>query len=214
VEITGSIAIEKYFDLLMFVMSILVISSVLPGSFLKNAAIYKIVAVSASVFLILAILLGPWIWRQFFSHKPRHGWFEKIAARLDSFIETSLWLRKPAKVLPVLMLSIVIWLIMGLTNSLLFTSLGLSLHWQAAGLVMILVYFGVLPALMPGNLGPFTYFAQLALLPFSVESSTALAFAVILYVLVNLPVLLIACVLILIPKNYSSRVNNTNRTIS
>jgi uncharacterized membrane protein YbhN (UPF0104 family) len=98
------------------------------------------------------------------------------------------------------MLSIVIWLIMGLTNGLLFTSLGLSLHWQAAGLVMILVYFGVLPALMPGNLGPFTYFAQLALLPFSVESSKVLAFAVILYVLVNLPVLLIAGVLLLIPK--------------
>ncbi len=103
---------------------------------------------------------------------------------------------------------------MGLTNELLFTSLGLSLDWQAAGLVMILVYFGVLPALMPGNIGPFTFFAQLALLPFSVEASTALAFAVILYVLVNLPMLIIGGILLLIPKTNSQRVHNTNSTIS
>jgi uncharacterized membrane protein YbhN (UPF0104 family) len=133
---------------------------------------------------------------------------------LDGFIKASLWLRKPAKVSPVILLSICIWLIMGLTNGLLFASLGLSLHWQAAGLVMILVYFGVLPALMPGNIGPFTYFAQLALLPFSVEASTALAFAVILYVMVNLPMLLIAVILLLIPKINSQRMNNTNNTRS
>ena len=103
-----------------------------------------------------------------------------------------MWLRHPGKFFSVVSLSMVIWLVMGVTNWLLFKSLGLSLGWQAAGLVVVLVYVGVLPALMPGNLGPFTYFAQLALLPFAVESSTALAFAVILYVVVNLPVLLLA----------------------
>ena len=214
VEITGSIAIEKYLDLLMFVLSMLVVSAALPDIVMNDVAIYQTVAITVSLLLIVAILVGPWIWRRFFANQHRHGWYEKIATRLDGFIEASLWLRKPAKIFPVIFLSIFIWLVMGLTNELLFTSLGLSLDWQAAGLVMILVYFGVLPALMPGNIGPFTYFAQLALLPFSVEASTALAFAVILYVLVNLPMLLIAGILLLIPKINSQRVHNITSTIS
>ena len=214
VEFTSSIAIEKYMDLLMFVVSMLVVSTALPDIVLKDVAIYQIAAITASLLLILVILVGPWIWQKFFANQIRSNWYEKIAARLDGFIKASLWLRKPAKVSPVILLSICIWLIMGLTNGLLFASLGLSLHWQAAGLVMILVYFGVLPALMPGNIGPFTYFAQLALLPFSVEASTALAFAVILYVMVNLPMLLIAGILLLIPKINSQRMHNTNNTRS
>ena len=66
--------------------------------------------------------------------------------------------------------------------------------------MLIFVYIGVLPALMPGNIGPFTYFAQLALLPFAVELSSAVAFAVLLYVIVNLPPLIIAGVMLLAPK--------------
>lgn len=213
-EITGSIAIEKYMDLLMFVVTMLVVSAALPDIILKDGAIYQKVAIAASLLFFVAILVGPWIWRKFFAPQHRHGLNKKIASRLDGIIKASLWLRKPAKVFPVILLSIFIWLMMGLTNGLLFASLGLSLQWQAAGLVMILVYFGVLPALMPGNIGPFTYFAQLALLPFAVEASTAFAFAVILYVMVNLPMLLIAGILLLIPKIKSQRVHNTNNTIS
>jgi len=67
-------------------------------------------------------------------------------------------------------------------------------------LVLIFVYIGVLPALMPGNIGPFTYFAQLALLPFAVEMTSAVAFGVLLYGIVNLPPLLIAGVMLLNPK--------------
>jgi len=210
VEISGSIAIEKYVDLLMFVVATLAVSATLPEHLVKNAVFYQKVAITVSLILAFIILLGPWAWGKFFANRQWQGFLEKIAVRMNGFISASLWLRKPQKIFPVIFLSVLIWVIMGLTNKLLFTSLGLSLNWQAAGLVMILVYFGVLPALMPGNLGPFTYFAQLALLPFKVESSTGLAFAVILYGLVNIPILVIAGFLLMIPKIKSKRTGASN----
>ena len=86
---------------------------------------------------------------------------------------------------------------MALTNLLLFRALNIHPGWQASGLVIVLVYIGVLPALMPGNIGPFTYFAQLALIPFGIGTSTALAFAVLLYGIVTIPPLFIAGVMLL-----------------
>jgi predicted anti-sigma-YlaC factor YlaD len=90
---------------------------------------------------------------------------------------------------------------MALTNRLVFQTLALDLGWDAAILVLILVYLGILPALMPGNVGPFTYFAQLALLPFAVNNNLAVAFAVILFVIVTIPPLLISGILMLLPLN-------------
>ena len=190
VEHAGAIALEKYLDLVMFVVSLLIVSTTLPDVVSRKIGAYQNLVVIASILLLIAILLGPWTWKRIFSRSMQGGWFGKLFARVNTFIEASMWLRHPGKFLSVVSMSMMIWLVMGVTNWLLFKSLGLSLGWQAAGLVVVLVYVGVLPALMPGNLGPFTYFAQLALLPFAVESSAALAFAVILYAVVNLPVLL------------------------
>jgi hypothetical protein len=79
---------------------------------------------------------------------------------------------------------------MWLTNLMLFTSLGLPLGATAGGLVLVLVYIGLLPALMPGNIGPFYFFASLALVPFGILHETAITYAILLHALVTLPPLL------------------------
>jgi hypothetical protein len=79
---------------------------------------------------------------------------------------------------------------MCLTNIILFKSLSIPLGGTAAGLVLIFVYIGVLPALMPGNIGPFYYFARLALLPFGILRDQAFVYAVVLHAIVTLPPLL------------------------
>jgi uncharacterized membrane protein YbhN (UPF0104 family) len=192
VEITGTIALEKYLDLLLFVMTLLAVSSALPDITQRYLGPYQHWIVLSSLALLFVILLGPWLWRRVFEKIAWKGWMNRVANRLDTFVSASLWLRNPLKITGLILGSIVIWVVMGLTNWLLFRSLGLSLGWQAALTVLVLVYVGVLPALMPGNLGPFTYFAQLALLPFAVETSAAFAFAVLLYAIVNLPPLFLA----------------------
>jgi uncharacterized membrane protein YbhN (UPF0104 family) len=68
--------------------------------------------------------------------------------------------------------------------------MGIPLGGTAAGLVLVLVYIGLIPALMPGNLGPFYFFASFALLPFGTDRDQAVTYAVILHAIVTLPALL------------------------
>jgi hypothetical protein len=87
---------------------------------------------------------------------------------------------------------------MWLTNLLVFKSLGLPLGLTAAGLVLILVYIGLIPALMPGNIGPFYFFARQAVMPFGILTDEAILFAVVLHAIVTLPALLAGLIGLLI----------------
>jgi hypothetical protein len=80
----------------------------------------------------------------------------------------------------------------------LFKSLKLPLGGTAAGLVLILVYVGLLPALMPGNIGPFYFFASLAVSPFGIIHDQAFVFAVVLHAIVTLPPLLCGAIGLLV----------------
>ena len=98
-----------------------------------------------------------------------------------------------------------IWGLMWSTNLLLFKSLGLYLGGTAGGLVLVLVYIGLFPALMPGNIGPFYFFARLALLPIGIIQDQAVVFAVLLHAIVTLPPLLGGAVGLLIPHQQAAR---------
>lgn len=205
VEITATIAIEKYLDLLVLVLLMLAMATNLQA--LARAALGDLypLLISLSILLLLAVLLGPTLWRRFFPGESKTPWLAKVQHKLDQFLQASRWLRDPRKLLPSLGITVLIWAVMTLTNRLVFQSLAIDLGWDAAFLVLILVYIGVLPALMPGNLGPFTFFAQLALIPFGVSDELAVAFAIILYVIVTLPPLLISALLLLLPKHFKPK---------
>ncbi|PKO05996.1 MAG: hypothetical protein CVU41_09405 [Chloroflexi bacterium HGW-Chloroflexi-3] len=207
VEITATIAIEKYLDLLFLVLLMLAMSTNLPPLVLETmGSLYPLLIVITTL-LLLVVLLGPTFWRRWFPGESQAPRWAKVQRKLDQFLQASLWLRDPRKLLPSLGITLLIWAVMVLTNRLVFQSLAIDLGWDAAILVLILVYLGVLPALMPGNVGPFTYFAQLALIPFAVSQELAVAFAVILYVIVTLPPLLISGLLLLLPFNLKPRVS-------
>lgn len=199
VEITATIAIEKYLDLLFLVLLMLAMATNLPALALETMGSLYPLLIIMTILLLLAVLLGPTLWRRFFPGESKKPWLAKVQRKLDQFLQVSLWLRDPRKLLPSLGITLLIWVVMELTNRLVFQSLAIDLGWDAAVLVLILVYIGVLPALMPGNLGPFTFFAQLALIPYAVPNELAVAFAIILYVIVTLPPLLISGLLMLLP---------------
>jgi hypothetical protein len=101
-------------------------------------------------------------------------------------------LRSMRVVVPALALTGLVWLVMLATNLLVLRSLGLDADARAGGLVLALVYLGVAPALMPGNFGPFYFFAMLGLTPFGIPEAERGAFAVLLHALVTLPPLVLA----------------------
>jgi uncharacterized membrane protein YbhN (UPF0104 family) len=115
---------------------------------------------------------------------------KRVIDWVDRWVQASQWLRNPRKVYPAVLLTVLIWGVMWVTNLLLFKSLDLPLGGTAGGLVLILVYVGLLPALMPGNIGPFYFFARLAILPFGIINDQAFIYAVVLHAIVTLPPLL------------------------
>lgn len=207
-EITSTIVLEKYLDLIFLVFLMMGISTNLPPIALEKLGNLQPVVVMITILLVVLVLFGPILWLRYSTRFHFSGWLHKAQSKLDQFVRASLWLRDLSKLLPSLLVSLLIWLVMMLTNKLVFQSLSLSLGWDAAILVLVLIYIGVLPALMPGNVGPFTYFAQLALIPYAVSNDVALAFAVILYVIVTLPPLFISGVIMLLPAKLGLRINH------
>jgi glycosyltransferase 2 family protein len=187
-EIATTIVLEKYLDLMALMVFGLLVSYKISLDNLVNLGGWLLPLTGMlTMLLVVAILFGPAIWG-----KIRSGKFlpERLIDGLDRWVQASLWLRDPKKVFPAVLMTIFIWGVMWLTNLLLFKSLGLPLGGTAAGLVLILVYIGLIPALMPGNIGPFYFFARLAVLPFGIIHDQAFVFAVLLHFIVTLPALL------------------------
>ena len=187
-EIISTIALEKYLDLLALTVCGIFVSLQFSLDNILNLRAWLLPLASIlTVLLLVAILFGPSLWDKI---RERKVLPKRMVAWVDRWVQASQWLRSPRQVFPGVLLTILIWGVMWLTNLILFQSLALPLGGTAAGLVLILVYIGLLPALMPGNIGPFYFFARLALLPFGILHEQAFVFAVILHFIVTLPPLL------------------------
>jgi uncharacterized membrane protein YbhN (UPF0104 family) len=184
----STIILEKYLDLLALTVSCILVSLKLSLDNVLNLRGFLLpVTLLTTMILTLAVLCGPSLWEKI---RGRTRLPQGLVVWLDRWVQASRWLRNPAQLIPVVLLTGLIWGIMWLTNLLLFRSLGLHLSGIAGGLVLVLVYIGLLPALMPGNIGPFYFFASLALLPFGILHETAVSYAILLHALVTLPPLL------------------------
>jgi uncharacterized membrane protein YbhN (UPF0104 family) len=197
-EVASTIVLEKYLDLVALTICGIVISlKVSIDNLLNLRGVLLPLSMMLTVFLLLVILYGPRVWGKI---RTRSWIPDNIRAWLDRLVEVSQWLRKPQQVMPGIGLTILIWVVMWSTNLILFRSLGLSLGGMAAGLVLTLVYVGLFPALMPGNVGPFYFFTRLALSPFGINPEEAIIFAVVLHAIVMLPPLLAGGISLLVPQ--------------
>lgn len=195
-EAASTIVLEKYLDLLALTVCCIIVSLQISLDNVLNMRGYLLpITITATLLLLLAILFGPNLWEKIrecnFLSQPMVSW-------LNRWVMASQWLTNPKEMIPGLFLTIFIWLAMWVTNLLLFRSLGLSLGATAGGLVLVLVYIGLLPALMPGNIGPFYFFASLALLPFGILYNQAVSYAVLLHATVTFPPLLAGAIGLLI----------------
>jgi uncharacterized protein (TIRG00374 family) len=201
--VATTIVLEKYMDLVALTISGILISLKFSVDNLLNLRSLLIpLIVILTLFLVLVVSSGPQVWRKIRANRRVP---DRLRVWVDRLVEVSQWLKKPKQVMPGICLTALIWVMMWSTNLILFRSLGLSLGGIAAGLVLTLVYVGLFPALMPGNIGPFYFFASLALLPFGITHEPAVTFAIILHALVTLPPLLGGAVGIAIhsPRNTS-----------
>jgi uncharacterized membrane protein YbhN (UPF0104 family) len=195
-EIASTIVLEKYLDLLGLTACGIWISFNLSLENVLNVRGWLLpVTFFMTLVLVAAIFFGAAAWEKIRMGKVLPKW---SIDWVDKWVQSSGWLRNPRLIAAPILLTILIWVVMWLTNLLLFKSLGLQAGGTAAGLVLTLVYIGLFPALMPGNIGPFYFFARLALLPFGIIQNQAIMYAVILHAIVTLPALICGLVGLLV----------------
>ena len=194
-EVTAALALEKFLDLIAMTVIALGVSPYLPverALWVRTGLLP--LSLLAGVGLLGLISVGPALWGFIKTRIPgrSHPFVQKMIRLVDQLVTSSLWLRNPRLILPAVGFTLIIWLVMWVTNQLLFQGLGLELPMSAGGLVVVLIYIGVLPALMPGNVGPFYFFAQLGVAPFGTHPEDAIAFAILLHAIVTLTPLIAA----------------------
>jgi len=186
---TAAVMLEKILDLVALTTISLGISAYLPvdKAFWVRSWLLPL-SILSTIGLIVLIFIGPAIWSRFqsVSAKATHNWVKQLINLVDCFIQSSRWLRDPRRTFQYVLLTILIWLVMWSTNMFLFWVFKLQVPLTAGGLVLILAYIGVLPNLMPGNVGPFYFFVQLGMSPFGISQETGLAYTILLHAIITL----------------------------
>jgi uncharacterized protein (TIRG00374 family) len=200
-KIAGTIVIEKSLDLFALTAATLAVLPYLNA--VSNNAILKellfgcaLVLAFLIVFMLISFLFWPGI-RKWLKNRPQK-WISAVVEKGDQFIQSCSWLKDWKKVVPVIGLSLLIWGSMWLNNLPVFRSVHLSADPGLGLFILVLVYIGLVPALTPGTIAPFYFFAQLGLVTFNVPSDEALAFAILLHAVVTLPVLILGGISLLI----------------
>lgn len=188
-QITAAVLVEKFLDLIAMTVVALGVSAYLPvgKAFWVRNWLLPLSAL-ATAGLVFLVVLGPQLW---VNVRDRFGasswsWVRKITGWVDQLVDSSLWLRTPRRIFIATSLTLGIWAVMWATNQALFQGFSLQVPGVAAGLVLVLGYIGVLPNLMPGNVGPFYFFVQLAMQPFGISQAEGLAYTVVLHAMVTI----------------------------
>ncbi len=107
------------------------------------------------------------------------AWMDQLSSGLER-------LSRSGQFGKVLALTGLIWLVMLSTNIILLRALEMRVSAGAALLVLVAVHLGLIPAIMPGNVGPFYLAVEVGLAPFGYALGIAVVFAVLLHALVTL----------------------------
>lgn len=185
-HVAVTIFLEKAFDLVTLGILATWLAFYLPPGILR-----KLLPVAGVVFIVLVVFLfkgrewlsrlGAWL------ANLRIGKAQQMAKSILEFHFQSDFVRNRRGLMVTTLLTLLIWCVMWGTNIVLFPAFGISQNSIAGWLVLVLVYIGLLPAIMPGNIGPFYFFARLALQPFNVSAEKAVAFSIVLHALVTIP---------------------------
>lgn len=186
--VLGSVAIEKVLDVLVMLVLFLLLAPFAPLPEWARDSL------GVSAFLVLAgIVLLVLVGR---IREPLLNALERAevkvlgarAPRLTGFVrgllESLANLRERREALAVLGWTAVIWTLGSAVNHALFRAVGIDVPWSAAIFLMVVLQIGTRVPALPANLGVFHYLVILALGVYGVPESAALAYAILLHLIV------------------------------
>lgn len=203
-EVVSSIVMEMSLDVVALAGLVSFLLLALPGE-KGSVALEGILPRLALLILgLMALLIGLFkVWPKIYAYLAMRleGWLLSTLQALHRVASIWLdWVRHPGKMLSVMGITLLNWIIMWVTNLIIFRALDVPTGAVAAALVLALIMIGLMPAWTPGNMGPFYFFATLGLRPFGVPLELGMAFAVVLHAVVTLPVLILGGVILLVSR--------------
>lgn len=186
--VLGSVALEDVVDAVAMLALLLILAAFVPlPVWLRDS-----LAASAAVVLVALIVLtaAPRF------REPLLGLIARLESRLfghtsprlanfaRGILENLSNLTHRQRVFSVVFWTVSMWIVAGLVNQLLFIALDLQLPWSAMWFVMVALQLGTRVPALPANLGVFHYVVILALGVYGVNASAALAYAILLHLIV------------------------------
>jgi uncharacterized protein (TIRG00374 family) len=191
VFVLGTIMVEKIFDLLFLVVSIVIL---LPQVVFPNW-VSQPSELTAILLIVLMGIIGLMAWKKervsnliekispIFPAK----WRQWILRQLHNLLSSLECVRNWKQLLGIVAWSGIIWVLGFLTNILVFWSLNLPISFLPAIFLLVVLQVGVAVPSSPGRIGIFHYSTVLALSVFEIEKSPALSCGIILHLVVYLP---------------------------
>lgn len=178
----GSVVIERVLDSALIAVLSAALLVLLPVPQAIGALGRDTVLIAAAVLLliVLAALLKPHLAQPVARLLARLHLPPSLGQALDALDV----LRRRGVYAPLLLLSLIIWLLGALTNDLALRAMNLAVPWWTAVLLLAALQLGGKLPSSPGNIGVFHYIAVLVLTSLGVEQNAALAYAVALHAIV------------------------------
>ena len=195
----GTIALEKLWDTAMLVVFTLALSWFLPLPDWLLAPVRGTILVISTAFLIVAILLSRQTEIVSFFERIFIKWLPRFQQRFVLFAENVLTgfsgLQSVLRSIKISILSVLIWLLGGLTNYFVFLAFDIPLSYTVALILLLALILGVAVPSLPGRVGVFEAICVFVLKTFQIPESLAFSYALTMHITAMLPPLLIAIVL-------------------
>ena len=191
--VLGTIALEKFLDLLIFALMFIILLVLLPlPGWVNQPGIVLLFITACICVLLLAVVT----WRSaLFSLLDRLSarvtwrWWKRVQGWLNSALSSLDILSSRIAMLQLALVSAGVWSAAIVTNQLVFLALDLDLPVTAALLVMVALQAVFSLPSAPGKLGIFEYICVLSLAVFALDQSGALSYGILLHAIGYLPVI-------------------------
>jgi uncharacterized protein (TIRG00374 family) len=186
----ASIGVERIFDGL--VMVALLAAAVAAPSFpphariggvgLPQMAVWAAALFGAMLIVALLVVLRPAPWLRFATRTFHATLPARYAERLTRLVEGVIAglavLKSPGRFASVIVWSLALWLVNGLSFAVCFRAFGLPVPWEGAYLLQALIGFGVAVPSSPGFFGPFEAVTRFTLGLYGIGADQAVSYAV------------------------------------
>lgn len=186
--VLGSVALEKLLDTFVMLLLLLALTPFVPmPEWVRDSLTLSVLLVVVAVIALASVrrlreplLVGlAQLERRIFKRES-----VRLAEFVKGILESLANLTQRREAVGVLFWTILIWLAGWAVNQLLFFALGMDVPWSAAWFVMVVLQIGTRVPALPANLGVFHFLVILALSVYGVDTSAALAYAILLHLIV------------------------------